>query len=84
LRTPYGDAAVRWTRPGDRLVVEVVVPIGSCARVELPGGAPTEVGPGTHQFDIAHRPAALDPARPPRSEFLLPELDGEVSAPQSL
>ena len=78
LRTPYGNAAVRWTRPDDRLVVDVVVPIGSRARVELPAGAPVEVGPGTHQFDVAYRPAALDPPRPTRSDPLLAELDADV------
>jgi alpha-L-rhamnosidase len=84
LRTPYGDAAVRWTRPDDRLVVDVVVPIGARARIELPGEAPVDVGPGSHHFDVAHRPAALDPARPQRSEFLLPELDDDLAAPQPL
>ncbi len=75
LRTPYGDASVHWTRPGDRLVVDVVVPIGSTANVDLPGAEPVDIGPGTHHFDVAHRAAALDPPRPPRSELFLPELD---------
>jgi len=75
LRTPYGDASVRWTRPADRLVVDVVVPIGSSARVELPGSAAVDVGPGNHRFDCAYRPAALDPPVPPRRELQLGELD---------
>ena len=56
--------ACSWTRPGDRLVVDVVVPIGSTARVELPGADAVDVGPGSHHFDVAHRAAALDPPRP--------------------
>ncbi|MET0908748.1 MAG: glycoside hydrolase family 78 protein [Ilumatobacteraceae bacterium] len=75
LRTPYGDARVSWTRPGDRLVVDVVVPIGSSARVELPGAAAADVGPGSHHFDVAHRAAAADPPRPAPAESLLAELD---------
>ena len=66
LRTPYGDASVRWRRPGDRLIVDLVVPVGSTARVELPGCAIDEVGSGSHQFDCAYRPAELDPPQPPR------------------
>ena len=80
LRTPYGDAGVRWTRPADRLVVDIVVPIGATARVELPGTDVVDVGPGTHQFDVQHRAAELDPPRPPRPEFLLPELDDDGGA----
>ncbi|MDF2731626.1 MAG: Bacterial alpha-L-rhamnosidase [Desertimonas sp.] len=75
LRTPYGDASVRWKRADDRLVVEVVVPIGSSARVELPGTDVVDVGPGAHRFDVAHRPAALDPPRPAPPEPQLAELD---------
>ena len=84
LRTPYGDAGVRWTRPADRLVVDIVVPIGAHARVELPGSEPVEVGPGTHHFDVAHRPAALDPPRPTRSDPLLAELDADVPDPAAV
>jgi alpha-L-rhamnosidase len=79
LRTPYGEAAVQWTRPDDRLVVDIVVPIGSTARVELPGTSAVDVGPGSHHFEGRHRPAALDPPRPQRLEPLLAELD--VSLP---
>ncbi len=66
LRTPYGDARVRWHRPGDRLVVDIVVPVGSTARVELPGREIVEVGSGAHQFECEYRPAKLDPPQPPR------------------
>ena len=57
-RTPYGDARVRWHRPGDRLVVDIVVPVGSTARVELPGREIVEVGSGAHQFECEYRPAS--------------------------
>ncbi len=75
LRTPYGHAAVQWTRTADRLAVDVVVPIGSTARVELPGSAAVDVGPGRHHFDRPHRPAELDPPRPPSPEPQLADLD---------
>jgi alpha-L-rhamnosidase len=75
LRTPYGHASVQWTRPGDRLVVDVVVPTGCRARVELPGSDPVEVGPGSHRFECEHRPAALDPPVPPERQLQLGEVD---------
>ncbi|MEU6844632.1 family 78 glycoside hydrolase catalytic domain [Streptomyces sp. NPDC046716] len=34
--TPYGEAASRWRRDGDRLTLTARVPAGSTARVELP------------------------------------------------
>ena len=77
LRTPYGEAGVRWTRPADRLVVDVAVPIGSSAQVELPGTDAVDVGPGTHHFDVPHRAAEHDPPRPPRPQLLLAELDAD-------
>jgi hypothetical protein len=66
---------VRWLRPEDRLVVDVDVPIGGTARVELPSGDCVDVGPGTHHFGCAFRPAALDPPRPPRQSPQLADLD---------
>ena len=73
LRTPYGHASVRWHRPADRLVVDVVVPAGATASIELPGCDAVEVTAGTHQFECPHRPAELDPSRPPRPVPLLLE-----------
>ena len=73
LRTPYGDASVRWHRPADRLVVDVGVPAGAAARIELPGCDTVEVTAGTHRFECPHRPAELDPSRPPRPVPLLLE-----------
>ncbi|HLT68437.1 MAG TPA: alpha-L-rhamnosidase C-terminal domain-containing protein, partial [Microbacterium sp.] len=47
--TPYGEASIAWTRTEGALSVEVVVPVGTTAVVELPTGT-HEVGPGTHRF----------------------------------
>jgi alpha-L-rhamnosidase len=61
--TPYGRAAVSWTRTGPRLRLTVTVPPGTRARVSLPAGAgpPVEVGSGTHAFDCAVRSPGDDP-----------------------
>ncbi len=48
--TPYGLASIAWRIEGDRLTVEVVVPTGATAVVELPGQEPVEVGSGEHRF----------------------------------
>jgi alpha-L-rhamnosidase len=49
--TPYGRAAIAWRIDEATLHVEVTVPTGSEATVELPGGEPIEVGSGTHRFE---------------------------------
>jgi alpha-L-rhamnosidase len=61
LRTRYGHAGVSWRRPGDRLDVDVVVPTGTTASVELPGCDPVEVGPGEYSFNCPFRPVDDDP-----------------------
>jgi alpha-L-rhamnosidase len=71
---------VRWSRDGDRLAVDVVVPVGTTARIELPDSPTVEVGPGRHRFDRRHRPAELDPPRPARREPQLAELDDQDAA----
>ncbi|GAA4433540.1 glycoside hydrolase family 78 protein [Georgenia halophila] len=48
--TPYGRAAIAWRIDGETLHVEVTVPTGSAATVELPGGEPVAVSSGTHDF----------------------------------
>ncbi|MFJ3804288.1 glycoside hydrolase family 78 protein [Streptomyces sp. NPDC090088] len=49
--TPYGRAEVSWTRAGGELLVEVTVPPGTTALIDLPDGSdPVEVGSGTHMF----------------------------------
>jgi alpha-L-rhamnosidase len=54
--TPYGTASVAWTLNDGRLVVDVTVPTGSTAIVELPDREPTRVGSGTHRFEAAPAP----------------------------
>ena len=65
--TPYGRAEVAWVRDGERLQVDVVVPVGAAATVRLPDPAWTdvEVGPGRHRFECPFRRVDEDPARPP-------------------
>src|SRR5262249_6238291 len=61
--TPYGRAAVHWTREGSRFELTVTGPPNTHARVELPSPAalPVEVGSGTHTFTCEVRPADDDP-----------------------
>ena len=49
--TPYGEASIDWKLDGGRLRTAVTVPVGTTARVELPGEPSVDVGPGTHLFD---------------------------------
>jgi len=48
--TPYGRAAIAWTRDGDELTVDVTVPTGTTATVDLPGVAAQVVASGDHRF----------------------------------
>ncbi|WP_181805392.1 family 78 glycoside hydrolase catalytic domain [Streptomyces shenzhenensis] len=48
--TPYGRAEAGWRQEGDTLHVDVVVPPGTAALVDLPGTEPVEAGPGRHTF----------------------------------
>ena len=48
--TPYGRASIAWSITDGTLTVEVVVPTGSDATVQLPGGEPVAVQSGTHTF----------------------------------
>ncbi len=59
--TPYGPAAVAWSRSGGNLTVTVSVPPGTTAEVSLPSGEPVEVGAGMHTFTAAYRDPADDP-----------------------
>lgn len=52
-RTPYGDASIAWTLEGDRLRVEIEVPVGATGVLELPGAEPEEVGHGRHERVLA-------------------------------
>ncbi|MFJ3666774.1 family 78 glycoside hydrolase catalytic domain [Streptomyces sp. NPDC090106] len=48
--TPYGRVETGWHVRGGSLVVDLLVPPGVTALVDLPGTRPTEVGPGRHSF----------------------------------
>jgi alpha-L-rhamnosidase len=53
-RTPYGEASVSWQRYAGTLTLDVSVPVGSRAEVELPWGAGrASVGHGDHSWQIA-------------------------------
>lgn len=56
-RTPYGDAAISWRLDGAELRVEIEVPVGAAAVIDLPGREPEEVGHGRHVRTA--RPEAL-------------------------
>jgi alpha-L-rhamnosidase len=64
-RTPYGTAAVSWTRERRLLLVDVTVPPGCDAQVELPGSPPVTVGSGEHHFEVPFRAPEEDPSPPP-------------------
>ena len=64
LRTPHGEAGVRWLRHDDRLSVDIGIPYGCSATVDLPGQEPATVGSGRHRLDVPHRPADQDPTGP--------------------
>jgi alpha-L-rhamnosidase len=66
LTTALGRAAVSWRRRGELLEVEVVVPEGARAHVDIEGVEPTLLGPGEHRLTASCRPASADPERPPR------------------
>ncbi|MFE2448741.1 alpha-L-rhamnosidase C-terminal domain-containing protein, partial [Streptomyces sp. NPDC059426] len=51
--TPYGRAEVRWLRDADTFSVDLAVPVGVTAIVDLPGRAPETVGSGRHRWHIS-------------------------------
>ncbi|GII76998.1 alpha-L-rhamnosidase [Sphaerisporangium rufum] len=53
--TPYGRAAVSWRRDGVTMTVEVEVPPGTTATVELPESPRVSVGSGHHRWRLPHR-----------------------------
>lgn len=59
--TPYGPAAITWKLSDGVLHVDVEVPTGTTALVELPGQDPVEVGPGSHSFAGAPRTLTVSP-----------------------
>ncbi|MHA7191901.1 family 78 glycoside hydrolase catalytic domain [Arthrobacter sp. MDT2-16] len=48
--TPYGSASISWTLETGALSVEVTVPTGCTAVVDLPGRPPVTVSSGAHTF----------------------------------
>ncbi|MFG1995346.1 glycoside hydrolase family 78 protein [Actinoplanes sp. NPDC048988] len=62
--TPYGPASVAWRRDGAVLHVDVTVPPGCEARVDLPGADLVTVGSGRHSFSRPFRAAEDDPVAP--------------------
>lgn len=48
-RTPRGEAAIRWRIEGDVVDVEVVVPVGADAVLELPDGTEERLESGVHR-----------------------------------
>jgi alpha-L-rhamnosidase len=61
--SPYGRITVGWRRESGRLDVDVLMPPGVTALVQLPDASfgPVEVGSGRHTFTCPFRDAADDP-----------------------
>jgi alpha-L-rhamnosidase len=73
--TPYGEARVSWRREGGRFRLDVRVPVGTTARVHVPGAAQPEVVPhGEHRWDVAD-PTAASPATLPAGATVRDVLD---------
>jgi alpha-L-rhamnosidase len=56
--TPYGAASTAWRRRNGDLEVEVTVPVGCRATVDLPGEDAQTVGHGTHSWRVPFPSAA--------------------------
>ncbi|WP_349885539.1 family 78 glycoside hydrolase catalytic domain [Microbacterium sp. WHRI 7836] len=54
-RTHYGVASISWHVDGDRLHVDVVVPVGATAELDLPGTSVEELGHGSHTRTVRMR-----------------------------
>lgn len=50
VESPFGRVAVSWRVTGRTGILDLTVPVGVTADVELPGEAITEVGHGEHRF----------------------------------
>jgi alpha-L-rhamnosidase len=62
--TPYGEAGVKWSRSDGQVRLGVTVPVGSRAKVAVPGESElVEVGHGTHEWTAAD-PHTETPALP--------------------
>ena len=60
LTSPHGDIAVAWEITDGQLVVDISIPAGSTADVDLPGRPVVTVGPGRHNLTTP-MPKADDP-----------------------
>ncbi len=69
--SPYGRVHVVWSRDGGRLDVDVTVPPGVTAKVQLPDPSFTavDVGAGRHHYTCDFRPATEDPKPVPPPPF---------------
>jgi alpha-L-rhamnosidase len=80
LTTGLGDIAVAWRREGEALRVDVTVPRGARALIDIEGCATTEVGSGDHRLTGTCRRVVDDPPRPvPRTPFDELGADGAAS-----
>ncbi|WP_019179611.1 alpha-L-rhamnosidase [Microbacterium yannicii] len=60
--TPYGDASVSWSRAAGVVTLEVEVPVGARAEIELPDEAKTRsVGHGRHRWELMDQPSEVEP-----------------------
>ncbi len=66
ITTDHGTWSTRWERVGAELRVDIVVPDGCSAVIDIGGCATTETGPGAHRLVGTYRPVDEDPPRPPR------------------
>ena len=66
-RGPRGISSSAWRREGEQFVLQIQVPDGVTATVELPDGRIIHgVSDGSHSFECKYRAAKDDPARPRR------------------
>jgi alpha-L-rhamnosidase len=66
--TPYGAAAIEWELAGDVLNVDVTVPAGCTAELELPGRDPVALAAGSSHHAVAHIAADGVAMREPAGE----------------
>ncbi|MWB98881.1 family 78 glycoside hydrolase catalytic domain [Agromyces seonyuensis] len=62
----FGRIESAWERRHGGLVLDVTIPAGVEAEIDLLGSSPFTVGEGNHRFETAYRGAEEDPARPRR------------------
>jgi alpha-L-rhamnosidase len=62
--TPYGRAGISWRIDADRLQVDVTVPLGASAVLDLVGEPERELGPGVHRYvvEVAARSSGVEVA----------------------